>query len=78
LLALAGWRSGRDRWLWGGLLGALVLKIAIETATGSLLLASVEGDAVRPVPIAHLAGALWAVAVYLTVWIRGAPVAAER
>lgn len=60
LLALAQFsgKPGCDRWLGWTLLGAVTLKIAVELVTGHAAFANLPTGEVRPVPLAHLAGAL--------------------
>ncbi len=50
------------RWLWIGVLAAVAAKVAVEWWTGAPLLAS----ALRPVPLAHCAGAACGVAAFFT------------
>lgn len=66
LLALAQFSGGpgRDRWIGWALLGTVGAKIAWEAATGQAPFAHLPAAEVRPVPLAHLAGALAAVAVH--------------
>jgi rhomboid family GlyGly-CTERM serine protease len=67
LLALAQFSGARgcDRWLGWTLLGAVAVKIAAESITGHAAFANLPAGEVRPVPLAHLAGALSAIALHL-------------
>ncbi len=69
LLQLSRRDPREPAWFWWGVLGIVAAKLIAEQVTKAPLLASNLGD-VRTVPLAHLAGALCALAAWA--WRRGA------
>lgn len=63
--------NGREpRWLWWCVLGLVAAKIGLESWIGDTLFVRADG-AFRPVPLAHLAGAGCACAVFYLCRLRG-------
>lgn len=63
-LAVTKLRSERtDRLVWTGALLALLLKVGWEHISGGTLLAEMPHEAIKPVPLAHVAGALFGAVV---------------
>lgn len=62
LTKLAG--KSEERWVWQGVLLLLAVKIATEFLLGRALFAHFEAGQIRPMPLAHLAGAACAVLVH--------------
>ncbi len=61
LLALVQWSEpGIGRWLGGGLLLLVAIKLAAEWVGGGAVFAHFAGTSVRVEPAAHLAGLAWA------------------
>ena len=57
-----------DRWFWFGILGLLAMKILAECLISGPIFARFPASAVRPVPIAHLAGVAYG-ALVSSPWI---------
>ncbi len=57
LLALTQARRGPDRWVWMVVLGLVAAKIMVESIHAGPLFANFGDPAIRPLPLAHVAGA---------------------